>query len=133
MFENLSEHLTTFANDIDFEEPKPGQSGTYESELRDPSGTAIGTVEGSYRIVTRRESDGVLLACINEKIALTDGVVHVEAWARFENLISGEWLYCPAVGVSGRYAGRTGFRQWRPVELGKTAEAKLVFFTTQLS
>ncbi|MFE2720807.1 hypothetical protein [Kitasatospora sp. NPDC059327] len=133
MFEHLSEHLVTFANDIEFEDPKVGQSGTYTAELRDPSGAAIGTVDGFYKIVTRREADDELMTCITEKIALADGDVHVEAWARFSNLVSGEWLYCPAVGVSGRYAGRTGVRQWRPVDPGKVAEAKLVFFSTLLS
>ncbi|MGW6741585.1 allene oxide cyclase barrel-like domain-containing protein [Streptomyces sp. NPDC055025] len=133
MFENLSEHLVKFGSDIDFEDPKIGQSGTYVSELRDPSGTPIGMVEGFYKIVTRRDTDDELMTCITEKIALKDGDVHVEAWARFSNLVSGEWLYCPAVGVSGQYAGRTGFRQWRPVDPGKVADAKIVFFSTLLS
>ncbi|HEY8979420.1 MAG TPA: hypothetical protein VIU15_07535 [Streptomyces sp.] len=133
MFENLTEHLVKFDNDLDFEDLQPGQGGTYLSELRDPSGDVVATVDASYKIIMRRDSDGELMTCITEKLAFADGDMHVEGWARFSNITSGEWLYLPVSGVSGRYAGRTGLRQWRPIEPGKVGEAKILFFTTLLS
>ncbi|WP_406154624.1 hypothetical protein OG806_00660 [Streptomyces sp. NBC_00882] len=133
MYENLQEVLSDFGADIDFDNPKPGQRGWYTADFIDPEQGKVGTVTGDYRLVFERASDGMPMVYLTEILRLKDGEVRVEAWAEFPSLSSGAWLYCPAVGISGAYLGRHGFRQWRPVELGKTAEAKIVFYTSPTS
>ncbi|MCM3887457.1 hypothetical protein [Frankia sp. R82] len=133
MYENLQEILTSFGADIDFDNPQPGQSGWYKADLVDPGSGPVGTVEGVYKVITTRASDGMLMAHLTETMSFEQGDVHVEAWAEFPNLSDGRWLYCPAVGISGELTGRHGFRQWRPVDLGKLAEAKVVFFASPTS
>ncbi|MBO4161866.1 allene oxide cyclase barrel-like domain-containing protein [Micromonospora antibiotica] len=130
MYDNLHEILTSFGADIDFEDPKLGQSGWYKADLVVPDEGRVGTVDGGYRLVMHRGSDGMPMVHLSETLSFPQGDVHVQAWAEFPNLSNGNWLYCPAVGISGELTGRQGFRQWRPVELGKLAEAKVIFYTS---
>ncbi|RLV04273.1 hypothetical protein CTZ27_09835 [Streptomyces griseocarneus] len=128
MYHELSEHILSGEFDIDFAAPALGQSGTYTSELRDPDGKPVGTVHGTYRLAMNRPGDGELMAHIIERIELTDGELHVDAWSTWAGLAAGDTLYCPVTGVSGAHLGRQGFREWRPVDPGKVAFARIGFF-----
>jgi len=128
MYDELSEHMLDAAFDIDFEAPEIGKGGSYTTELRGPDGKPVGTVHGQYRVALRRPSDGALMVHTLERIELEDGEVHVDGWSTWANVFPGDTLFHPAVGVSGAYLGRRGFREWRPVDLGKVAFARLGFF-----
>lgn len=128
MYDELSEHIVDADFDVDFESPKIGTGGTYTSELRSKDGTPVGTVHGQYRVALTRPSDGELMVHTLERIELRDGELLVDGWSTWANVYPGDTLYHPAVGVSGAYLGRRGFREWRPVDLGRVAFARIGFF-----
>jgi hypothetical protein len=132
MYDELSEHILDATFDIDFEAPEIGKGGTYTSELRRPDGTPVGTVHGEYRVMMTRPSDGALMTHTLERIEFKDGEVRVDGWSTWENVYPGDTLYHPVVGISGAYLGLHGFREWRPVDPGKVAFARLGFFTNPM-
>jgi hypothetical protein len=121
-----TEIVVTVVDDVDVADPQVGQVGKFDDELFDESGTLIGTSSGSFRIEYVRPTDGGLLTYYQEDITLADGVIHAEGWADFQDVKTSKWVFYPAVGVSGRYEGKTGYRQWRMTGVRKSAEAKIL-------
>lgn len=121
-----TEIVVKVVDDVDVADPKVGQVGKFDDELYDESGALIGTSSGSFRIEYVRPTDGGLLTYYKEDITLKDGVIHAEGWADFIDVKTSKWVFYPATGVSGRYAGKTGFRQWRMTGVRKSAEARIL-------
>lgn len=121
-----TEIVVKVVDDVDVADPKVGQVGKFDDELYDESGALIGTSSGSFRIEYVRPTDGGLLTYYQEDITLEDGVVHAEGWADFLDVKTSKWVFYPATGVSGRYEGKTGYRQWRMTGVRKSAEAKIL-------
>ena len=120
------EVVVKVVDDVDVADPQVGQVGTFDDELFDVDGNQIGTSHGSFRIEYVRPTDGGLLTYYTEDITLDDGVIHAEGWADFNDVRTSKWVFYPATGVSGRYAGKTGYRAWRMTGVRKSAEARIL-------
>ncbi|WP_316784281.1 allene oxide cyclase barrel-like domain-containing protein [Streptomyces sasae] len=120
------EIVVKVVDDVDVADPQVGQTGTFDDELYDETGELIGTSHGSFRIEYVRPGDGGLLTYYAEDITLRDGTVHAEGWADFKDVRTSEWVYYPATGTGGRYAGLTGFRKWRMTGVRASAEARIL-------
>ncbi|MEV4847813.1 hypothetical protein AB0K20_32000 [Micromonospora matsumotoense] len=121
-----TEIVVKVVDDVDVAAPAVGQVGRFDDELYDEAGTLIGRSSGSFRIEYVRPTDGGLLTYYQEDITLDDGVIHAEGWADFLDVKTSRWVFYPATGVSGRYAGKTGYRQWRMTGVRKSAEARIL-------
>ncbi|MEU6811649.1 hypothetical protein ABZ920_22205 [Streptomyces sp. NPDC046831] len=108
------------------EDPQIGQGGTFDDELYDETGQLIGTSHGTFTIKYVRPGDDGLLTYYSEDITLEDGTIHAEGWADFHDVRTSEWVFYPATGTSGRYAGLTGFRKWRMTGVRASAEARIL-------
>jgi hypothetical protein len=132
-YEELVETAISASADIeDFNDIKIGQSGTYEHALFTKSGEKVAMTSGGFKIMFQRESDQQFMAYLTNEIVFEDGsgAIRVASWIDLGSLFSGEWVYYPSTGISGRYLGRTGFMAWRPYEPGKGgADVKLITFT----
>ncbi|MGW1752488.1 allene oxide cyclase barrel-like domain-containing protein [Streptomyces sp. NPDC002092] len=120
------EIVVKVVDDVEVSDPKVGQTGTFDDELYDETGAQIGTSHGSFRIEYVRPGDGGLLTYYTEDITLRDGTIHAEGWADFNDVRTSEWVYYPATGTGGRYAGLTGFRKWRMTGVRASAEARIL-------
>lgn len=120
------EKVVTVVDDVDVAAPKVGQVGRFEDELYNASGELVGTSKGSFRIEYERPVDGGLMTYYQEEIRFADGVVRAEGWADFNDVKSSKWVFYPAVGVSGSYLGKSGYRQWRMTGVRQSAEAKIM-------
>ncbi|WP_448316709.1 allene oxide cyclase barrel-like domain-containing protein [Streptomyces sp. CO7] len=120
------EIVVKVVDDVDVADPQTGQTGTFDDELYDETGRQIGTSHGSFRITYVRPGDGGLMTYYTEDITLEDGTIHAEGWADFNDVRTSEWVYYPATGTSGRYAGLTGFRTWRMTGVRASAEARIL-------
>nr|5DYV_A Chain A, YD repeat-containing protein [Micromonospora maris]5DYV_B Chain B, YD repeat-containing protein [Micromonospora maris]5DYV_C Chain C, YD repeat-containing protein [Micromonospora maris]5DYV_D Chain D, YD repeat-containing protein [Micromonospora maris]5DYV_E Chain E, YD repeat-containing protein [Micromonospora maris]5DYV_F Chain F, YD repeat-containing protein [Micromonospora maris]5DYV_G Chain G, YD repeat-containing protein [Micromonospora maris]5DYV_H Chain H, YD repeat-conta len=121
-----TEIVVKVVDDVDVAAPAVGQVGKFDDELYDEAGAQIGTSSGNFRIEYVRPTDGGLLTYYQEDITLSDGVIHAEGWADFNDVRTSKWVFYPATGVSGRYLGLTGFRQWRMTGVRKSAEARIL-------
>jgi hypothetical protein len=120
------EKVVTVVDNVDVAAPQLGQSGTFDDELYDSSGELVGTSKGSFRIEYERPVDGGLMTYYQEEIRFADGVVRAEGWADFNDVKAGKWVFYPAVGISGSYEGKSGYRQWRMTGVRQSAEAKIM-------
>lgn len=132
-YEDLIEKAVSATSDIeDFQNIQVGQGGTYEHTLHTQAGDKIAVTSGGYRIMFQRPSDQVFMAHLTNEIQFEDGSgsIRVASWIDLPSLFSGQWVYYPSVGISGRYLGRTGFMGWHPHDLGQaeTADVKLIMF-----
>jgi hypothetical protein len=132
IFDNLTERLIKAENNIDdFSAVKVGQGGSSQHELLDSSGAKVASTSGKFQILFQRESDKELMVYFTLDILMEDGTIHVGSWIEWTLLFSGDWVYYPATGTSGRFLGKTGFMQWRPYKAGEGgADVKLVFFSS---
>ncbi|MEU9609704.1 DUF6531 domain-containing protein [Streptomyces sp. NPDC048057] len=120
------EIVAKVVDDVEVSDPKVGQSGTFDDELHDESGTLIGTSHGFFRIEYIRPGDGGLMSYYTEDITLDDGTLHAEGWADFNAVRTSEWVYYPVTGTSGRYEGLSGFRKWRMTSVRASAESRII-------
>lgn len=120
------EKVVTVVDDVDVADPKVGQVGRFEDELYDAAGELVGTSKGSFRIEYERPVDGGLMTYYQEELQLADGVVRAEGWADFNDVKTSKWVFYPAVGVSGSYEGKSGYRQWRMTGVRASAESKIM-------
>jgi hypothetical protein len=134
-YEELLETAVSYTTNIeDFQNIQVGQGGSYEHALFTRSGEKVATTSGQFKIRFQRESDEQYMAYLTNEIVFADGsgAVRVAAWIDLGSLFSGQWVYYPFVGISGRYLGKSGFMGWRPHELGvkETADVKLITFAS---
>jgi hypothetical protein len=132
-YEELVETAVSGTSDIeDFQNIQIGQSGSYEHALFTKAGEKVAVTSGGFKILFQRESDKQFMAYLTNEILFEDGsgAIRVASWIDLGSLFSGEWVYYPSMGISGRYLGKTGFMAWRPHELGKKdgADVKLIMF-----
>jgi Allene oxide cyclase barrel like domain len=120
------EVVVKVVDDVDVADPQPGQTGTFDDELYDAGGNLIGTSHGSFEIRYRRPTDDALPSYYQEDITLADGTIHAEGWADFIDVKTSQWVFYPAVGTSGRYLGKRGYRQWRMTGVRASAEARIL-------
>jgi len=95
----------------------PGFMTTYWCDVFDTSNNLIGTSVGTMIILYKRPSDGHLIEYISEQIQLKDGAFHAAGYVDRSDVFAQDWCGYPAVGISGRYEGMTGYRKWRIKEL----------------
>lgn len=120
------EIVVKVVDDVTVADPQIGQTGTFDDEIYDESGTLLGTSHGSFRIEYVRPGDGGLMTYYTEDLTLTDGTIHAEGWADFNDVRTSEWVFYPATGTGGRYKGLTGFRTWRMTGVRASAEARIL-------
>ncbi|WP_433124951.1 allene oxide cyclase barrel-like domain-containing protein [Micromonospora sp. CA-240977] len=106
----------------------PGDRVTFHNEIFDASGVQIGTADGGALIYTG--SDGALYERIVAVDTYSDGRVSWTAQVLISSANSGEDQTATAVGLTGRYAGKTGARHFQVV--GAT-EAGEPLFASSLS
>jgi hypothetical protein len=92
--------------------PVVGDSFTYITVLHDGTGAVVGGVRGRCGWLFVRRSDGHLLGWCNETLALTGGTVRTWGGIDAATVFSGAVTRLAAVGVSGRYAGILGSREF---------------------
>ncbi|MGP4029183.1 allene oxide cyclase barrel-like domain-containing protein [Actinomadura sp. 3N407] len=97
--------------------PGVGHHVTFTEELYDPDGNLVSTSEG-MAVVFGNPEDGGLMQLMTATEKLADGVISWTGTVRQEDPNSGEFAVnrLPAIGVSGRYAGKTGTRTFKFVE-----------------
>ncbi|WP_066363831.1 allene oxide cyclase barrel-like domain-containing protein [Herbidospora mongoliensis] len=120
------EIVVKVVDDVTVADPQIGQVGTFDDEIYDEDGNLLGTSHGSFKIEYVRPGDGGLMTYYTEDITLTDGTIHAEGWADFNDVRTSEWVYYPATGTGGRYEGLTGFRTWRMTGVRASAEARIL-------
>ncbi|MET8044281.1 hypothetical protein ABZU25_25865 [Micromonospora sp. NPDC005215] len=106
----------------------PGDRVTFHNEIFNASGVQIGTADGGALIYTG--SDGALYERIVAVDTYTDGRVSWTAQVLIASAGSGEDQTATAVGLTGRYAGKTGARHFQVV--GAT-EAGVTLFASSLT
>ncbi|MFE3022064.1 hypothetical protein [Streptomyces sp. NPDC059256] len=97
--------------------PGVGHHVTFTEELYDSSGNLVSTSEG-MAVVFGNPEDGSLMQLMTATEKLTDGVISWTGTVRQEDPAGNEFVVnrLPVIGVSGRYAGKTGTRTFRFVE-----------------
>ncbi|MFF7558165.1 hypothetical protein ACFZA9_35325 [Streptomyces olivaceus] len=110
--------------------PGVGHHVTFTEELYDSDGGLVATSEG-MAVVFGDPEDGSLMQLMTATEKFADGVISWTGTVRQENPAGGEFVVneFPVIGVSGRYAGKTGTRTLkfveRPDENTTIAEATL--------
>lgn len=97
--------------------PGVGHHLTFTEELYDADGTLVSTSEGMSVVYGDPETGGLMqLMTATEKLA--DGVISWTGPVAQEDPNGAEFRVnsFPAIGVSGRYAGKTGTRTFKFVE-----------------
>jgi hypothetical protein len=92
--------------------PVVGDSFTYVTVLHDATGTVVGGVRGRCAWLFVRRSDGHLLGWCSEALALSGGTVRTWGGIDAASVFSGAVTRFQAAGVSGRYAGMRGTREF---------------------
>lgn len=97
--------------------PGVGHHVTFTEELYDSDGKLVSTSEG-MAVVFGDPVDGSLMQLMTATETLDDGVISWTGTVRQENPNGDGFVVnrLPAIGVSGRYAGKTGTRTFKFVE-----------------
>lgn len=106
---------------------KVGDGATYYDAIYGPSGTVKGHVVG-YGVGTYvRPSDGHLMAHFEESMQLPGGTLRDTGTIDRNAMLSGAPVYLHAVGESGDYLGKSGYRELQVLSLAnQTARMKVV-------
>jgi Allene oxide cyclase barrel like domain len=97
--------------------PGVGHHLTFTEELYDADGALVSTSEG-MSVVYGNPDDGSLMQLMTATEKLIDGVISWTGTVRQEDPAGAKFGVnrFPAIGVSGRYAGKTGTRTFKFVE-----------------
>ncbi|MFF3857258.1 hypothetical protein [Micromonospora sp. NPDC002575] len=97
--------------------PGVGHHLTFTEELYDVEGNLVSTSEG-MAVVYGDPTDGSLMQLMTATERLADGTISWTGTVRQEDPAGTEFVVnsFPAIGVSGRYAGKTGTRTFKFVE-----------------
>lgn len=133
-YEELVEKAVSYTTNIeDFQNIQVGQGGSYEHALFTKDGDKVAVTTGGFKVMLQRD-DKQFVAYLTNEITFEDGsgAVRVAAWIDLGSLFSGDWVYYPYTGISGRYLGKTGFMAWHPHGIGTkdTADVKLITFAS---
>lgn len=83
--------------------------GMYDWTTRDQLGTSTGALDIMYQ----RASDGHEMQYLWEQAQFPEGTMALEGPYDRTDVVSFKWVGSPAKGLSGKYAGWTGYWQWR--------------------
>jgi hypothetical protein len=95
----------------------PGFMSTYWCDIFNRQDELIGTSVSTMIILYERPSDGHMIEYISEQVQLKDGCFAAVGTVDRSDVFAQNWAGYPAVGLSGRYAGMTGHRKWKIMEL----------------
>lgn len=91
-----------------------GDTATYYDVIYDENDNIIGDAVGFVTITGRRPSDGHLISDYQEAVHLPQGTFRDSATGIDRNgMIAGEWLHFAAIGTTGEFAGKYGYRRWQ--------------------
>ncbi|MEU5696818.1 hypothetical protein [Actinosynnema sp. NPDC020468] len=111
-------------NDVGPKGPSPGDTGSYSDVLYDSTGRLLGTVSGEAWDLAPRPHDQHLLSYYREVVSIDGGTVQVSGVTDKTAMLQGATTTLTAVGVSGRWLGTFGTRQWL-VESSSAAKVKI--------
>jgi hypothetical protein len=111
VMDNLTEKvLEAGLRDTPPEGYSPGDVGWYKNQLISPRGKVLADVEGTSDIIYVDEDN--LWTIMDNTDTFADGAIRSNGITDATRLLANEWVSVPAVGVSGRYAGKTGTRSF---------------------
>jgi hypothetical protein len=112
-FENLTEKVIDLRyEDVPPTGPSVGDVGTFSDHLLDSRGRLVATQEGVGWDNEVRQGDGHLLGYYSETINLRGGKLRTFGQVDINAMLGGATAKIHVVGVSGRYFGMTGSREW---------------------
>lgn len=88
-----------------------GDTLTYWDDIYAPDGTVIGHTVGMVAAV-RKTADNRLITQYHETVTVPDGNIMTTGYMDREAMLHGGVVHLSAIGVSGKYAGKKGFRDW---------------------
>ncbi|HUR07918.1 MAG TPA: hypothetical protein VM347_35620 [Nonomuraea sp.] len=92
-----------------------GDSVVYEDEIFNADKEVVGHTIGMARVVRKRESDDHIFAEYDEVVQLQDGIMRATGTFDRNALLAGACVRLKLEGLSGRYAGMSGFREWQVI------------------
>jgi Allene oxide cyclase barrel like domain len=88
-----------------------GDSSVYTDDIFNEAGEVVGHTVGMARVL--RIADGKVITQFEEIVELGDGIVRgIGAFDR-NAILAGECVRLQVEGMSGRYVGMSGFREWQ--------------------
>jgi Allene oxide cyclase barrel like domain len=99
------------------EEWGPGFMTTYWCDIFNRDDELIGTSVGTMIILSKDPETGNMIEYISEQFQLKDGCFAAAGYVDRSDVFAQNWAGYPCVGLSGRYAGMTGYRKWKIMEL----------------
>ncbi|TCO60813.1 allene oxide cyclase barrel-like domain-containing protein [Actinocrispum wychmicini] len=93
-----------------------GDAATFYDNIYDGnSNTVVGNVVGIVGAVSTRPSDGHLMTHYTDDVLFPDGAIRADGIADRNLVLTGKPVRYPAVGLTGRYAGKYGYREWNTI------------------
>jgi hypothetical protein len=90
-----------------------GDSGVYYDNIFSESKEIIGHTVGYIRAIAKDPADGHLITQFEEIVELEDGIIRAYGPFDRSTLLSGACVRLTVEGLSGKYAGMGGFREWQ--------------------
>jgi hypothetical protein len=92
-----------------------GDAASFYDNVYDGStDTVVGHVVGMVVAVQKR-ADGHLITHYTDEMVFPDGAIRADGRADRSEVLTGKTVRYPAVGLSGRYAGKAGYREWNTI------------------
>jgi hypothetical protein len=105
-----------------------GDTFIYVDDIFNTSGETIGHAIGIARVLQKHDTDGHPITQHEEIVEMQDGLVRAIGVFDRHSMLAGECVRLQAEGLSGRYAGMAGFREWQliPPMSNRTVRMRIV-------
>jgi hypothetical protein len=90
-----------------------GDTIIYADDIFDESKEVIGHTVGIARVIQKHDTDGHVITHYEEIVQLEDGLIKAAGAFDRQSMLTGNCIRLQAEGLSGRYVGMSGFREWQ--------------------
>jgi hypothetical protein len=118
VFDNLTEQTKAYhfvAMPGAFPMTTVGDTVVYEDDIFNADKEIIGHTVGMARVVLKRETDDHIFAEYDEVVQLEEGLLRATGTFDRNSLLAGACVRLKLEGVSGRFVGMSGFREWQVI------------------
>ncbi|HEY3480220.1 MAG TPA: hypothetical protein VGL02_15085, partial [Streptomyces sp.] len=111
---------------------KVGDTVSYFDEIYDAHDNVIGHTVGYVTAIYQR-APGHLVTQYSETVELPGGRLNATGYMERQAMVTGETVHLRAVGVSGSFAGKHGYRDWalmKPIPVPLTSAERVTMSIT---